>query len=352
MLPAPPISLPSFSPAPAFSRRRFLRASAALLALPFAKRATSALEAETPPEPFEFDKSWPAFAPEIYPERCQIAGVAVAQNGEILALNRGENSWNPKGGFKGFKRELIRKPAVLVIDPVHGGIVGSWGRDLFFMPHQISVDPSGNIWIVDCGQNKVFKFDPSGQLLLTLGGARAAFDMPTDVAFLSDGRLVISDGYVNTRLVLCDPNGKPLTEWGTRGDGPRQFKTPHSVAVDPEDRIYVADRENHRIQVLNTRGEVLAIWTNVERPLTVRFQGNSLYVLSNLDAPKGIVRQLNTRGEIVAVCPTRPLDSEEDFEWPHGLAVSADQSTLYVGYTLLARRVQRFRRKAPAASGS
>lgn len=325
------------------SRRSFLHTSAALFALPFLQRSSCAAESPAS-SPFEFDPSWPALTSEVYPERCQIAGVALSQNGQVLALNRGENSWNPKGGFNGFKRELIHKPTVLVIDPVTGLIVDSWGKDTFIMPHQISVDARGNVWIVDCAQNKVFKFNPSGQPLLTIGGSKIGFDMPTDVAFLQDGRFVISDGYVNTRLVLFDPAGKQMAQWGSRGSGPRQFKTPHSVAIDSSDHIYVADRENHRIQVLDSKGEVLAIWSNVERPLTIRFQGSSLYVLSNLDAPKGIVRQLNLNGEIVASCPTRPPDSADDFEWPHGLAVSADESTLYVGYTLLARRVQRFRR--------
>lgn len=319
-------------------RRAFLRgAILAAGALPFARvRAESASEAS-----YALDASWPALTPDVYPERCQVAGVALAKDGSVLALNRGENSWMPSAGLK---RQLVKKPAVLVIDPESGKLVRSWGGGLFMMPHQISVDAAGNVWIVDCGADKVFKFDANGAPLLELGGASIGFKMPTDVAVLSDGSFVVSDGYVNTRVVKFDAAGKRLAAWGAKGDGPLQFHTPHSVTIDDEDRIYVADRENHRVQVLSARGELLAIWTNVERPLTVRFRAGSIFVLSNLDADKGIVRRMNKSGEILESFHTKPAGSADDFEWPHGLAVSEDASSIYVGFTLTARRVQRFRR--------
>jgi DNA-binding beta-propeller fold protein YncE len=337
------------------SRRRFLgHATGALLALPLGNIRASQT---TPPatSDFQFDPSWPSLSADRYPEPCQISGVAVAPEGEVLVLNRGENSWNPDKGFAGFQKKRIQKPAVLVLDPHSGSLLRTWGSDRFVMPHQIFVEPAGRVWIADCGQDKLFCFDLSGNLLRELGGTRFGFQMPTDMASLSDGRLVVSDGYVNARLLWVEPDGKISRSLGTRGSRPLQFKTPHSVTVDSEDRIYVADRENHRIQVLSAEGKFLGMWENVERPLAVRFQGESVYVLSNLEAHRGVVRQLNRKGELETVCPTQPQGAEGDFSWPHGLAVSADGASLYVGYTLRARRVQRFartRKTAPEGKAS
>ena len=292
------------------------------------------------PESHVLDAGWPDLSKELYPEPCQISGVAVAKDGSVLALNRGENPWMPKVGFK---KEPIQKPAVLVIDPKSGKLLGSWGSGMFVLPHQISVDALGNIWIVDCGSNTVFKFDSKGAKLMELGGAEIGFKMPTDVAALSDGSFAVSDGYTNTRVVKFDRTGKQVAEWGTKGQGPLQFQTPHSVTCDGEDILYVADRENHRVQVLNAKGKLQAIWTNVERPLTIRYRAGCLYVLSNLDAAKGIVRKMTRNGKIVESFHTLPPGSADDFEWPHGLAVSSDGKDIYVGFTLTGRRIRRYR---------
>jgi hypothetical protein len=222
--------------------------------------------------------------------------------------------------------------------------VGSWGEGLFVMPHQISVDPAGNIWIVDCGQDKVFQFDSTGTLLLELGSDQIGFRKPTDVVVLSDGCFVVSDGYTNARVAVFDQKGRMIQAWGQKGKRPLEFQTPHSIARDENDLLYVADRENHRVQILNREGKVQTIWTHLERPLTVRYAAGSLFVLSNLDADKGIVRQLNRQGEVLSSFMTKPADSQEDFEWPHGLAVTDDASEIYVGFTLTGRRVHRYQR--------
>ena len=331
----------AFHAAPrAFSRREFFHTAAlALGAIP--ANALLAAEERELPESHALDEHWPALSPEAYPERCQIAGVAIAKDGNILALNRGENHWMPKDGFK---KQSVKKPAVLVIDPKTGALSGAWGAGIFTMPHQINVDAAGNVWIVDCGSHTVFKFDAAGALLLKIGGAEIGFNMPTDVAVFSDGSFVVSDGYVNARVVKFDPAGKRIATWGTKGKQPLQFQTPHSVTVDDADLLYVADRENHRVQVLDARGELQAIWMNVERPLTARFSNGSIFVLSNLDAAKGIVRQFDKKGAVLAAFHTKPAATEDDFEWPHGLAVSGDSSVIYVGFTLTSRRLRRYRR--------
>ncbi len=333
MIPAPQQSI---------SRGSFLR-QAALATGCFAVLRGTLRSAESDQPSFELDPTWPAEFPGVLNEPCQVAGVAIAKDGSILVLNRGENHWMPSSGYR---QEKIQKPAVLVLDGERGQLKDSWGEGLFVMPHQISVDQAGNIWIVDCGQDKLFKFDPGGSPLLELGGDEIGFRKPTDVVVLSDGSFVVSDGYTNARVAVFDQDGGMVQQWGRKGKEPLQFQTPHSIACDENDLIYVADRENHRIQILNRNGELQSIWTHVERPLTVRYVAGSIYVLSNLDADKGIVRQLNRNGEVLSSFMTKPAGSEEDFEWPHGLAVNHDGSMIYIGFTLTGRRVHRFIRKS------
>jgi muconolactone delta-isomerase len=145
-------------------------------------------------------------------------------------------------------------------------------------------------------------------------------------------------------VVVFDPKGRMIHAWGQKGKRPLEFQTPHSITADANDLLYVADRENHRVQILNREGKVQTIWTHLERPLTVRYAAGSLFVLSNLDADKGIVRQLNRQGEVLSSFMTKPADSKGDFEWPHGLAVNDDASKIYVGFTLTGRRVHRYQR--------
>jgi peptidylamidoglycolate lyase len=290
---------------------------------------------------FELDPTWPAEYPGPLQEPCQVAGVAVDGDGRILVLNRGENHWMPGTGFR---QERIQKPAVLVFDSQTGRVVDSWGEDLFVMPHQISVDRSGHIWIVDCGQDKVFKFDPAGTLLMQVGGAEIGFRKPTDAVVFRDGSFAISDGYTNSRVAVFNADGRLIHAWGQKGKGSLEFQTPHSIACDEDELIYIADRENHRVQILTRKGEVHSVWTHVERPLTIRYAAGSIYVLSNLDADKGIVRQFDRNGELLTSFRTRPSGSSEDYEWPHGLAVNDDGSQVYVGFTLTGRRVHRYRR--------
>jgi len=325
------------------SRRRFFQWSILSLG------AVGAAQAEAPfTESHVPDPGWPALTPDVYPERCQMTGVAVAADGSILVLNHGDNPVDP---MRTFKRELIKKPAVLVIDPKTGKLVRSWGKNLFMRPHQINVDGEGHVWVTDSGLKRVFKFDVQGNKLLEIGGQDSGLALPTDVVVLSDGTIIVGDGAPNKRGVKFDASGKNQGDWGLRGAGKNQVHTPHSLAVDEEDLVYVADKENHWVQVLNAEGAVEATWRNVGGPLAVRYQHGLVYVLSNLSANRGIVRIFNKQGEPQGAFHTRqPRKSgkTEDYEWPHGLAVSEGGDAVYVGFILTARRVQRYRRVAPA----
>jgi DNA-binding beta-propeller fold protein YncE len=304
----------------------------------------SPLHAETG-EAYAIDRSWPSLLPPAYPERAQFTGIAVAKDGTILALTHGENHSDPRTGFS---KQLIKRPAVLVIDPRSGQLLRAWGENLFVLPHQISVDAAGNVWIVDGVLKRVFQFDANGVKLLELGASELGLQMPTDVAVFRDGSFVVTDGALSKRGLKFDSKGQLLGKWGGRGSGPLQFHTPHSIAVDEEDQVYTVDRENHWLQVLNSDGECKATWEKVGRPLTVRYHAGSVYVLSNMSAARGIVRRFNKNGELQDSFHTKPPDSTEDFNCPHGLAIAEDGNVVYVGFMLKARRIARYRRIGPA----
>ena len=118
------------------------------------------------------------------------------------------------------------------------------------------------------GLHQIFKFSHEGNLLLKLGVAKTPgndslhFDLPTDVAVADDGSFYVSDGYGNSRVVKFSKEGKYLFEWGKKGDKPGEFNTPHMIDLDTYGNVYVADRENNRIQKFDAHGIFLKEWRN------------------------------------------------------------------------------------------
>jgi peptidylamidoglycolate lyase len=137
-------------------------------------------------------------------------------------------------------------------------------------------DPERHVWVIDDNRHQVFKFTNDGsKLVLTLGEAGVAgndnahFGRPTDIAWLPDGTFFISDGYVNTRVVKFDKDGRFVMTWGTKGNGPGQFDLPHSIDIDRNRRVYVADRSNSRIQIFDENGKYLDQWLNIRQPFHI-----------------------------------------------------------------------------------
>ncbi len=178
-----------------------------------------------------------------------VSSVAVARDGVIYILQRGDKA-----------------DPVIAVDS-SGRILRSWGRGLYKTPHSIRVDPAGNIWTVDAGNSKVLKFSPQGEELLEIGlgglpaGCTTDFCGATDITFASGGRIYISDGYRNARVLEHTATGKRVREWGSAGSGPGQFQLLHGIAAGPDDTLYVADRENGRVQRFNLEGRYLGEWS-------------------------------------------------------------------------------------------
>ncbi|MHB1204072.1 MAG: peptidyl-alpha-hydroxyglycine alpha-amidating lyase family protein [Rhodospirillaceae bacterium] len=152
---------------------------------------------------------------------------------------------------------------VVVLDPT-GKVLRSWGKGMYKIPHGIRIDSAGNIWTLDANLSKVFKFTPEGKKLMEIdvGGVpdpKREFCGITDIAFSprNDGHVFIADGYCNGRVLEYDAKGKKITEWGKRGTGPGEFNLVHGIAVGPDGNLYVADRENGRIQWFDLSGKFL-----------------------------------------------------------------------------------------------
>jgi uncharacterized protein (DUF924 family) len=192
---------------------------------------------------------------------------AVAANGDVYVLSRAAHP-------------------VMVFD-AEGRFVTSWGEGEFSsFVHGLTIDPAGHVWITDTGLHTVTQHTPDGSKLRTLGSPGAAsptlygkpFNMPTGVAFASTGELFVSDGYGNRRVHCFSPEGELKHSWGGPGDEPGQFALVHFITADVDDRLYVCDRENHRIQLFTTTGELLAVWTGFVMPSDLAFGREAIYV--------------------------------------------------------------------------
>ena len=183
----------------------------------------------------------------------EISAVDVDSHGHIFVLHRAGREW-----AEPFPTGMIDDPTVFML-AANGKLLGKWGAGEFVMPHGLSVDEEDKVWITDVAREQVVRFGHDGTEELTLGergvtGQDAGhFGRPADIGF-SQGRVLVADGYLNSRIAVFDRGGNFLEQWGGEGADPGEFDLPHSIAADDQ-YIYVADRENSRVQVLTTGGE-------------------------------------------------------------------------------------------------
>ncbi len=237
-------------------------------------------------------QTWPAsFASPGY-IRISNSAIFVESPDRIYLGTRGELKLpeqlpaNFNGTVSTLPAEVTRQKAdlknCLIVANAKGEVIERWSQHdhLFAVggrgPHKIKIspyDPERHVWVVDDSGQVIYKFTHDGkQLVLTLGVPGVAgndethFGRPTDLAWLPDGTILVADGYGNSRIVKLDKNGKYITSWGTKGIGPGQFNIPHSIDVDRNRRVYVADAHNSRVQVFDENGKFLDQWPNIWRP--------------------------------------------------------------------------------------
>ena len=297
----------------------------------------------------------------------EVLGVAVNAKGHVVVLNHAGSVTGPLYGNASTQ--------LLEFDQT-GKFVREIGKGVYGIgySHSVRFDKFDNLWVVDKGTNAVVKFNPAGYVTLNLGrrpegpddpaefyyrpGRREPpvhvdgyFRQPTDVAWDSNDNIYVSDGYTNSRIAKFDKQGNWIRSWGSRGSGglhadenPGQFNTPHNIAVDRQNQVYVADRGNRRIQVFDADGTFLRmIHLNVaydkrRRPVLGNLPANApdetapwtlcistgpTQYLYTTDQEPGRLYKLSLDGTIVGMLGESGREAKQ-FNWVHGLACPAD----------------------------
>ena len=190
-----------------------------------------------------------------------------------------------------------------------GNLVKSFGAGMFVFPHKIYIDRDGHVWVIDQrGANErelakypgeknkghiVVKFSADGKVLLTLGTAGVAgnppqaLTQPTSIVMAPNGDVFISEGHNQnpeappetvSRISRFTKDGKFISSFGKLGIGPGEFRGPHDLTMDAQGRLYVADRGNMRVQILDQNGKYLGEWKQFSRPSGVAIRDDMIYV--------------------------------------------------------------------------
>jgi sugar lactone lactonase YvrE len=279
----------------------------------------------------------------------EVVGVATDSRDRVFVFSRGDHP--------------------LMIFERDGTFLASWGEGLFKRPHGITIGPDDAVYCTDDHDHTVRKFTPEGKLLLTLGtsgkpsdtGATSIdyrtiiraglpFHYPTNLALAPDGAMYVSDGYGNARVHKFSPDGRLLFSWGEPGRGAGQFHVPHGIAVNAQGTVYVADRENSRIQMFTREGEYFAEWSEIARPCQVFIDAAGKVYVAELgfragmwpgtaaptaDAPGGRLTIFDPRGNLLARWGGgRNPCQAGDFFAPHGICVDS-HGDIYVAEVVM-----------------
>nr|XP_054540477.1 peptidyl-glycine alpha-amidating monooxygenase isoform X10 [Pan troglodytes] len=292
--------------------------------------------------------------PGVYLLPGQVSGVALDPKNNLVIFHRGDHVWDGNSFDSKFVYQQIglgpiEEDTILVIDPNNAAVLQSSGKNLFYLPHGLSIDKDGNYWVTDVALHQVFKLDPNnkeGPVLILgrsmqPGSDQNHFCQPTDVAVdPGTGAIYVSDGYCNSRIVQFSPSGKFISQWGEESSGssplPGQFTVPHSLAlVPPLGQLCVADRENGRIQCFKTDTKEFV------REIKHSSFGRNVFAISYIpgllfavngkphfgdqEPVQGFVMNFSN-GEIIDIF--KPV--RKHFDMPHDIVASED-GTVYIG---------------------
>lgn len=261
----------------------------------------------------------------------EVADVATGPDGRVYAFTRGKGK--------------------MVVFDQDGNFIESWGHDIFSRPHGVTVSYDGTLWCVDDGDHTIRRCTTAGQVLQTIGikGQPAPlcsglpFNRPTKVAEEpGTHNLYISDGYGNAKVHKYSPDGQHLFSWGDFGKGKGEFNLVHMTAVDPQGLVYVADRENHRVQIFDSQGNFLKEWSNdIHRPCGIFISSEPLVYITQLGPALSVTKPYPNLGLRVSI---HDLDGRQltfigelkgglgknQFIAPHSVAVDS-KGDVYVG---------------------
>ncbi|HXJ79894.1 MAG TPA: peptidyl-alpha-hydroxyglycine alpha-amidating lyase family protein [Candidatus Methylomirabilis sp.] len=260
-----------------------------------------------------------------------VAAVGVDRQDRVYAFNRGQHP-------------------MVVLDR-DGNFLRSWGEGVFHRAHGLHMAPDETLWLTDDGDHTVRHCTLDGKVLLTIGIPGAPkpymggepFHRCTHTALSPEGDLYVSDGYGNARVHKFSPSGVLLLSWGEPGTDPGQFNIPHNICCDADGWVYVADRENHRVQVFDGRGRFETQWNNMHRPsgLYLHRSGEPRFYVGEIGGGLGVnydmpnigprISIYSPKGELLARLGQQPAGLElGQFSSPHGLAVDS-RGDIYVG---------------------
>jgi DNA-binding beta-propeller fold protein YncE len=225
----------------------------------------------------------------------------------------------------------------------HGAFVRVLGEGRYTRPHGMKIDREDNIWTTDVNGHTVTKMNPHGDVVLTLGvkGQPGAWDEasntrllnePTDLAFGPSGELFVVEGHGRGegRVLKFDKTGKFIKSWGGNGTGQGQFNQPHAIAVDAKGTVYVADRENRRVEVFDADGKYIKEWKFAGLPCGFFLsRDGQLYMTSGF---AGQILKLDSNGKALAATG-QPGKGLGEFGEAHYMAM-APNGDIYVADTI------------------
>jgi DNA-binding beta-propeller fold protein YncE len=263
----------------------------------------------------------------------EVAAVAVDSQDQVYVFNRGAHP--------------------MIVFDREGNFLRSWGEGLFRQAHGIHIAPDDTIYCTDNGDHTVRQMSPDGRVLKQIGVAGkpkrfmsgVPFNQCTHTALSPAGDIYVSDGYGNACVHKFTPDGKLIKSWGEPGSGPGQFNLPHNIWCDAHGWVYVADRENHRIQVFDGEGRFETQWNNLHRPSGMCMTGGKcpLCYVGEIGPYLPVNRRYPNLGPRISILDTSGtvlarIGRKEDaagpapgqFTSPHGIAVDS-RGDIYVG---------------------
>ncbi len=201
---------------------------------------------------YEAVNGWAKVPPGM--EWREVGSVAVDSQDNVYVFNRG--------------------PHPMLVFDREGNFLRTWGEGTFTRAHGTHYAPDDTLYLTDDGDHTVRKCTLDGKVLMTLGipgkpspyMGQEPFHRCTHTALSPEGDLYVSDGYGNARIHKYSPDGKLILSWGGPGSLPGEFNIPHNICCDADGWVYVADRESHRIQVFDGKGNYETQWNNLHRP--------------------------------------------------------------------------------------
>jgi sugar lactone lactonase YvrE len=229
---------------------------------------------------------------------------------------------------------LTRGPVAFFEFDADGKFIRSFGEGMFTRSHGLYIDKNDNIWATDVGGHNVKKLSPQGEVLLTLGvkdqpgewneaAQSRKLNEPNAVAEGRNGDIFIAQGHTagpkgDPRVLKFDKNGNFIKSWGGKGTGPGQFEVAHGISIDAKGQLWVADRENQRIQIFDQDGKFIKELKYAGLPCAVSIGPRYIYMVNGFGAQ---ILRLDLNGKVLAAVG-KPGKGLGEFGEAHAITVS------------------------------